>query len=89
METPDVIYLIDMGDEIAWSYDTNQGSDYEPDDSIKYIKATPKALAAPDMLEALKVMDYILEKGLINLQQGEFEHARQLQRAAIKKAGGL
>jgi hypothetical protein len=38
MKTPNVIYLIDMGDEIAWCDDPNPSGECAPDDSIAYVK---------------------------------------------------
>ena len=38
MEAPDVIYLIDTGDEISWCDDPNPSGDLEPDDSVAYVK---------------------------------------------------
>jgi hypothetical protein len=98
MQTPDVIYLIDTGDEISWCDDPNPSGDLEPDDVVKYIKATPKALAAPDMLEALKIArDYIYSE----LQEKKSAYGDRLQHKikmvqddldkvdeAIKKANG-
>jgi len=50
MKTPDVIYLIDMGDEIAWCDDPNPSGNYEPDDSIAYVKKEQR----DQLLEALE-----------------------------------
>ena len=39
MKTPNIIYLIDMGDEIVWCDDPNPSGEYDADDSVCYVKA--------------------------------------------------
>lgn len=42
--------------------------------------------AAPDLFEALQMIDDILKRGLLNVDPDELEVARNLRRAAIAKA---
>ncbi len=37
--TPDQIYLMDMGDEIAWCDDPAPGAEMNADDAVKYVRA--------------------------------------------------
>lgn len=53
MLTPNVIYLIDTGDEISWCDDPNPSGYIEPDDVVMYVKSSIDK-AAPDLLEALE-----------------------------------
>lgn len=50
METPNVIYLIDTGDEISWCDDQNPSGDIDIDDTIKYVKSS----ISDALLEALE-----------------------------------
>lgn len=54
MLTPNVIYLIDTGDEISWCDDPNPSGYIEPDDVVMYVKSSIDK-AAPDLLEALEL----------------------------------
>lgn len=53
METPDIIYLIDCGDEITWCDDPNPSGDLEPDDVVMYEKSSVKS-SAHALLKALE-----------------------------------
>jgi len=57
MKTPDVIYLIDMGDEIAWCDDPNPSGEYEPDDSIAYVKKAQRDQLLETLEEARMYVD--------------------------------
>jgi hypothetical protein len=85
MKTPDVIYLIDGGDEVTWCDDQNPSGEIDPEDTVMYLKATPMALAAQDMLEAL-----INAKSFIEAYADDTEAPRLINEldAAIKKAKG-
>jgi len=39
MQTPDVIYLIDMGDEVTWCDDANPSGEIPRDDIVRYQKS--------------------------------------------------
>jgi hypothetical protein len=39
MQTPDVIYLIDMGDEITWCDDANPSGEIPREDVVRYQKS--------------------------------------------------
>ena len=39
METPDVIYLIDMGDEIVWHDEPTPEPGMDEADAVKYVRA--------------------------------------------------
>ncbi len=90
MKTPDVIYLIDCGDEITWCDDPNPSGDLEPDDVVMYEKSSVKS-AAPALLEALEAA-----KSKIECSQRAHERASvflvdealEIIDAAIKQARG-
>jgi hypothetical protein len=54
MNTPDVIYLIDVGDEITWCNHPNPTGEVEPGDVVRYEKASVK-LTDTDLLELLLI----------------------------------
>lgn len=47
METPEQIYLIDMGHEIAWCDDPAPDDDIDENDVVKYIRADCTIRPAP------------------------------------------
>ena len=45
METPDTIYLIDMGDEVTWCDSPDPSGGVHPDDVCEYVKSAQLAEA--------------------------------------------
>jgi hypothetical protein len=92
MKTPDVIYLIDMGDEISWCDDPNPSGNYEPDDSIAYVKKEQRDQlleALEDLMEIAKESRGIAGYHLngVTAEWDEFEFYDKA-RAAIAAAKG-
>lgn len=87
METPNVIYLIDCGDEISWCDDPNPSGYIEPEDVVKYIKSSVND-AAPQLLEALERL--INDAEFFSARLGNSDEIESISKAksAIKAAKG-
>lgn len=66
METPDRIWLIDLGDEVTWCDDPDPSGDINERDVVKYVKAETSEAREKKLVEALKKLCICGEFGFLD-----------------------